>query len=175
LPFDLYDPGMTGVHRLSLTEPETVSCAGILQALSERANRYNSPATNRGMCMLIEEIDQRLDLQAERQDMDFIATPFYVGFVFMTANRIGYSQVLKYLAERCQSPDMADMADQYWTIANEWMTVRRLLCKMDLSGQTQEPLKQSVVRIMKETFALETELVGRIDALAESAKLADCR
>lgn len=175
LPFDLYDSGVTGVKRLSLLEPEPVSYAGMLQAVADRANRYNNPVTNRGMSMLIEEIDQRFDLLAERQGgSDMIPTPFHFGLVFMTENRIGYSQALKYIAERYQSTEMMEMADRYWKIANEWMKVRRLLYKMDHSGQTLEPLKQSMVRIMKKIFALETELVGRIDALAESAKLPDC-
>ncbi|MBB3114181.1 hypothetical protein FHS18_006299 [Paenibacillus phyllosphaerae] len=170
LPFELFDSGLTEVKLVTLSEPDPLSYAEVLGALVERANRFNNDETNRGMFLLIEEIDRRLDIHKEQRDCpDFIATPFHMGFVVLMEIRVGYSHALRFIGEQYESADMLALADQFWTVANQWMSVRRMLYKMDLMGETAEPIKQSVVRMMKEIARIEKELVERVNRLAREA------
>ncbi|GBF75725.1 hypothetical protein PA598K_04153 [Paenibacillus sp. 598K] len=157
LPLALYEEGLTEVKRFALSQPQEASAPVLLEALAERLRRFYNPEYQHKMRRLIAAIEAELDLEAEsRRYMDFARSIFHLNFVALMEIRVGFAQATRYIAGQYPSTELDELADGFWQMANAWMTVRRMLYKINAAGRMLEPVKRSIVRKM--TSILEEEL-----------------
>lgn len=167
LPLALYEEGLTEVKRFSLSERQETSELELVEALAERLGRFYSPVQQSKMRRLIAAIGAGLDLEAEsRGYMDFARSIFHLNFVALMEIRVGFAQAIRYIARQYPSTELDELADGFWQMANAWMTVRRMLYKINAAGRMLEPVKLSIVRKMTWILEEELRLVERVHRLS---------